>query len=166
MGDGPICGDCGFPIDETGCGCTDRRREKVDEQNDWSWWVGSDEEHFHTECGSREEAVRIAREEYEGGYIIEARKPGNIALSGYFDAHMFVENADENAWDDHGDPEGDAPVFDVPPDLRGELQQMVRSTIDTWQVKNNLTFKGWRFLASRNLEWIAGPSEDEEVAND
>lgn len=133
------------------------------EQNDWSWWVGRDEERFHTECGIREEAARIAKEEYEGGFIIEAQKPGNISLSGYFDAQKFLEDADEAAYENHGDPDGGDPVFDAPPELRDELQSMVRAAIDAWQKKHKLTFKGWQFAATRNLELIAGPLEDDEA---
>lgn len=72
----------------------------------WSWWVGHDEERYHTECDTRQEAVRIATEEQDGGYICEAVKPGNIELSEFFDADRFLEEADERAYDDHGDPEG------------------------------------------------------------
>lgn len=43
-------------------------------QENWSWWVGRDDERFTTECESRDEAVYIAREEYEGAWIIEARR--------------------------------------------------------------------------------------------
>jgi hypothetical protein len=128
----------------------------------WSWWVGHDDERYHTECDSREEAVRIAKEEHDGGYIVEAMKP-NIALSGYFDADIFMETADENAWEEHGDPDGDTTIFDVSPDLRNDLQDMVLATIDAWQKKHNLTFTGWQFSASRNEEWIPGPSEDGDV---
>jgi hypothetical protein len=143
------------------------QKTQANEKNQhWSWWVGHDDERFHTECDSREEAVRIAKEEHDGGYIVEAMKPGNIALSSYFDADMFVENADENAWENHGDPEGGDTVFDVPPDLRNDLQDMVRATIDAWQKKHNLTFTGWQFSASRNHEYIPGPTEEDEAAND
>ncbi|TNE55193.1 MAG: hypothetical protein EP341_05430 [Sphingomonadales bacterium] len=134
----------------------------MSENEEWSWWVGSDEERYTTECGSKEEAVRIAKEEYEGAYIVEAIKPGNIPLSGYFDAHMFMERADENAWDDHGDPEGDMPVFDAPPDLRNDLQDMVRATIDAWQLKHGIKFTSFAFAASRNHEYIPA-DEAEEV---
>jgi hypothetical protein len=77
----------------------------------WKWWVGHDEERYTTECDSREEAVQIAKEEFEGAYIVEAIQANNIRLSEYFDATTFMENADENAWNDHGDPEGGHDTF-------------------------------------------------------
>lgn len=135
---------------------------EVSENENWSWWVGSCDERYHTECDSREEAVRIAKEEYDGAHIVEACKPSNIKLSGYFDAHGFMEDADENAWDDHGDPEGDGPVFDATPDQRNDLQVMVRAAMDAWQDKHGLNFTGWRFSAARNHEYIPA-DEVEEV---
>lgn len=128
----------------------------------WSWWVGSCEERYHTECDSREEAVRIAKEDYDGAYIAEACKPSNIALSGYFDASQFLESADESAYDDHGDPEGDTPLFDTTHEQDTDLEQMVRAAINAWQEKHGLIFTGWQFSASRNQEYIPG-AEAEEV---
>ncbi|WP_333848494.1 hypothetical protein [Phaeobacter italicus] len=131
------------------------------DNNDWSWWVGSSEESYHTECASREEAVEVAKE-HDGAHIIEACKPSNIKLSGYFDADYFMENADENAWEDHGDPEGDGPLFDVTLDQQSDLQAMVHAAMDAWQEKHGLTFTGWQFSASRNHEYIPA-AEAEEV---
>lgn len=129
----------------------------------WKWWVGHDEERYTTECDSREEAVQIAKEEFEGAYIVEAIQANNIRLSEYFDAATFMENADEKAWDDHGDPEGDGPVFETTtPDQGKDLEAMVRAAIDAWQTKHSLRFKGWRFSASRNEEYI--PADETEDA--
>ncbi|MGY6705889.1 hypothetical protein [Roseinatronobacter sp.] len=126
----------------------------------WSWWVGKDDERYTTECGSHDEARYIAREEYEGAFIVEAKKPENIALSGYFDADHFLERAEENAYDSHADPEGDAPVFDATPDQREDLQAVVRAAIDQWQAKHSLVFSGFLFSAARNQEWIDGPEDE------
>ncbi len=122
--------------------------------DNWSWWVGHDDYRYSTQCDSREEAVRIAKEEYDGGYIVEACKPSNINISGYFDASLFMENADESAWDDHGDPEGDSPLFDAAQDQCNDLQVMVRAAMDAWQEKHSLTFTGCRFSGERNHEYI------------
>ena len=127
----------------------------------WSWWVGKDDERYTTECDTREEAVMIAREEYEGGYIVEARKPDNIPLSRYFGADQFIEDAEDNAYEDHADEESGVPVFDVTPDHIKDLQAMVGAAIDEWQAKHGLVFSAFKFSASRNEAWIAGP-EDEE----
>lgn len=130
------------------------------EQNEWKWWVGHDEERYHTECDTRDEAVYIASEEQDGGYIVEAVKPSNIKISRYFDAHMFVESAEDDALDDFGDPEGYVLVFDVEPVVRVDLEVMVRATIDAWQAKHGLIFTGFQFAASRNQEYIPAKDED------
>lgn len=128
----------------------------------WKWWVGSNDERFSTECDTREEAVRIAREEYEdGAYIVEAIKPGNILLSNYFRADRFIEEADEQAYDHHGDPEGDSYVFeDVHGSVAADLQATVRAAIDEWQARHGLIFTGFKFLKQRNDEFIPPKGED------
>lgn len=126
----------------------------------WSWWVGNCEERYHTECATRDEALQIARDEYEGAWITEAMKPANIRLSDYFFASTFVEHAEDCAYDDHGDPEGDQVVFEWSAEQTNDLQEMVRLTIDAWQAKHNLVFTGFAFLAQRNTEFIpAGEGE-------
>lgn len=128
----------------------------------WSWWVGSSDERFHTECSSHEEAVRIAKEEYEGAYIVEAAKPSNIMLSEYFDAEQFMEEADDRAYDDHGDPEGVYDdIFAITMTQRDDLEAKVRSAISAWQDEHKLVFTGFRFSASRNMEYISPKPESE-----
>lgn len=131
------------------------------EQENWKWWVGFNEETYHTECDTREEAAYIAREEYEGGWIIEARKPSNIPLEKYFDAERFLEDAEDRAHDYYGDPETGDPVFDITAAQIDDLDTMVRETIGAWQKKHSLVFTGWAFTASRNSEYIPGPDEDD-----
>lgn len=127
----------------------------------WSWWVGHDEERYHTECDTREEAVRIASEEQDGGYICEALKPSNIELSEFFDAERFLEEADDKAYDDHGDPEGGEPLFDISIEDRKELQSAVRDAIKKWQDNNGLVFTGWQFQKMRHEEYIPVAAEIE-----
>lgn len=122
---------------------------------EWSWWVGSSEEAYHTECGSREEAIRIAREDYGGAHICEARKD-RLDLGEFFDANDFLERADDAADDDHGG-EGADPLFDVAPDKEAALQQAVRATIRKWQADHGLTFVPWRFTEVRNEEFVPAP---------
>lgn len=125
----------------------------------WKWWVGHDDERYHTECDTREEAAYIASEEQEGGYIVEATKPDNIEISQYFDGHLFAEEAEERAHDDHGDPNGDFEVFPMKSDQRSDLQKMVRDTIDAWQEKHGLIFTGFQFSECRNHEYIPAKQE-------
>ena len=123
-------------------------------QEKWTWWVGHDDERYHTECATREEAVYIATEEQEGGYIVEATKPANIKISGYFDGEYFLEGVEEHAFEDHGDPEGDVLIFEIAPEQQQDLQAMVRAALDAWQEKHGLTFHGFQFSDSRNHEYI------------
>ena len=126
----------------------------------WSWWVGKDDERYTTECNTRDEAAMIAREEYEGAWIIEAKKPDNILLSAYFDVFRFIEDAEENAYEDHADEDAGDPIFDVTPEQISDLQTMVRAAIDDWQARHGLVFQGFKFSASRNGEWISGPEDE------
>lgn len=118
---------------------------------EWSWWVGPNQEIYHTECGSREEALRIARSEYEGAYICEARKD-KLELADYFDANDFLERADESAYEESNE-DGD-PVFEVAPAQQAFLQEAVRAAIRKWQADHGLTFIPWRFTAVRNEEFV------------
>jgi len=126
----------------------------------WSWWVGKDDERYTTECETREEAVLIAREEYEGAWIIEARKPDSIPISKYFDVGRFIEDTEERAYENHADEEGGDAVFDVTADQIADLQDVVRAAMDQWQSKHGLVFQGFKFAASRNQEWVEGPEDD------
>lgn len=121
----------------------------------WSWWVGHDDERFHTRCESRDEAVEIAEEQFGGGYIVEALDRENIALSGYFDIEEFVERAEEAASEDHGDPEGDCVIFDISLDVLRDLEHRVKRIIDEWQNQHGITFRSFWFRATRNGEYIA-----------
>lgn len=130
----------------------------------WKWWVGSDEERFCEECDTREQAVDIALNDYDdGAWIIEAVKADNVQLSAYFDTDVFLENAEESAYD-LGDPEGSTTLFEVTPDQGNDLEAMVRAAIDAWQAKHELIFVPWAFSAQRNLEYIrAADTELSEI---
>lgn len=129
-----------------------------DDEYGWSWWVGYDEERYHTECATRDEAVRIASEEQYGGYIVEARKP-DLKISRFFDGESFAEDAEEEACEEHGDPETGDPVFDLTPDQIKDLQATVRAAIDAWQEKHCLTFTGFMFSETRNHEHIPAKAD-------
>jgi hypothetical protein len=131
----------------------------------WIWWVGSDPERFHTSCLTRDEAVQIAINDYDGAYIIEAIPSENIKLSDYFNAGDFIETANEAAYD-LCDPEGYTYVFDTHSDTERELQEMVRAAIDAWQQKHELKFVSGSFQASRNLEYIRPPDPERECQGD
>ncbi len=126
----------------------------------WSWWVGADDERYHTQCETRDEAVRIAKGECDGAWIIEARKPLNIRLSRYFDVSEFLDRADERAFEDHGDPDGNTDsVFDIAANHQGDLEDKIKAAIDAWQDEHGLTFSGYQFSETRNGEYIPAETE-------
>ncbi len=124
----------------------------------WHWYVGHYEEEYTSgPYETRAEAVQIAKEEYESGWIIEAYKRP-ISLAAYFDAGEFLERAEELGYDfsnENGDP-----LFDVDMDQMKDLQQRVRSTIKQWQADHKLEFIPWTFTGQRNMEFIDGEMGD------
>lgn len=130
---------------------------------EWMWWAGSNDECFSIgPVSDREGAIAEGRDAWSGDgfYIVEAKKPENLKLSAYFDADTFVENADENAWEDHGNPDGGDPIFDITNSQRADLLVSVRAAIDTWQDRHSLKFQGWCFSAQRNDEFIPETPEE------
>ena len=130
------------------------------DDEEWVWWVGRDDERYTTQCDSREEAVQIAQEEYEGAHIVEAQKPASLKLSQQFDVDWFLEYAEDRVWDEYADPDGGDPVFDMSKEQKADLLEKVRGAIDGWQSLQKLTFQGFRFSAQRNEEYIP-PLEDD-----
>ena len=131
---------------------------------DYKWYVGSSEELFNTgPLDTREEAVHIAKEEYEGAWIIEAYKRP-VDLSNYFDVDFFLENAEEAVYDMGN--EDDIPVFDITHQQAAHLQAVVRTAIQQWQAEQNLVFLPWAFTDQRNLEFIDGEVADTRLPNE
>lgn len=119
-----------------------------------TWWVGHSPERYQIKCPSRELAVQVASESADGAFIIEATERRDIRVSSYFDGPSFVLDADEAAWHEHGDPNGDEPIFMVTLEQCIDLQQHVRCAIDEWQRKHNLVFEGCVLNAVRDPEHI------------
>jgi hypothetical protein len=129
---------------------------------DWKWWVGPSEERFEIQCSSRDEAVELANCEYgDGAWIIEAKHPSTLMLSSYFEADYFLEQADERAYDDHGDHDSSEPVFEVTNEQSDDLQRRVREAIDQWQDAHGLKFRAHAFSAQRNCEFIPAPTNEQ-----
>lgn len=129
----------------------------------WVWWVGGDEERYTDECDTREEAVRIAIEDYEGAYIIEAQKPEPLKMSDFIGANDLTERASDAAYDEHADPDGD-PIFEVTPEQEASLRDAVKYAVDMWQAGHGLVFVSFKFSAQRNGEYIEAP--DTETSED
>jgi hypothetical protein len=120
---------------------------------DWKWYVGySDEEYSSGPYQTRAEAVYIAKEEYEGGYIVEGYKEP-IDLAKHFEADWFLENFEDNNYELAGP---DDPLIQITKDQQTDLEAMVRQAIRDWQQKHNLVFMPWTFTETRNEDYIDG----------
>lgn len=125
---------------------------------DWKWYVGHSEDYFTGgPYDTRDEAVYIAKEEFEGGWILEAHKRP-VKLSAYFDEDQFLEHAGERSYDLSG--EDGEPIFDVTDAQAHDLVTRVRAAIDQWQLDHGLVFMPWVFSGQRNLEFIDGKVGD------
>lgn len=124
----------------------------------WKWYVGNDEAIYTSgPYDTREEAVQIARDEFEGGYIIEAYKLP-VELSAFFDANRFLEDAEELAYDltnELGDP-----IFDPTGAQIDDLEKRIRVAIKQWQEDHKLVFMPFMFTGTRNGEYINGEVGD------
>ena len=121
-------------------------------KKDWGWYIGCDEEIYTSGPETYDDAVRIAREEYEGAHICEAYKEP-VRLSKFFDAGYFLELCNEHAWDDYIGENGDV-LFDVTPEDCEALQLAVRTSIEKWQAERNLVFTPFMFSECRNHQYI------------
>lgn len=121
----------------------------------WKWWVSSDGENYHASYRTRDEAVAaIAGWGADGGgWICEACE-ASISLADYFDVTWFLEFSDENAADDHGDPD-DGVIFDVSQKQVNDLSLSVRAAISEWQSRHGLVFGSGLFAGCRNAEYIS-----------
>jgi hypothetical protein len=127
----------------------------------WQWYVGySDESYSGGPYDTREEAVQIAKEEFDGGYIVEAYKLP-IDLARHFEVDRFLEDFEDNNYE-LGNFEEGGPIIDITKDQAKDLEEMVRNTIADWQKKHNLVFMPWAFTDSRNEEFIRGEMADTE----
>src|SRR5680860_998078 len=100
----------------------------------WKWYAGQYEETMSSgPFDSRDEALEIAREEYEGAWILEAYKE-DVPLSKFFDVECFLETADDNAFDYQG--ENSDPLFELSKDQTKSLDLAIKTAIDQWQIDN------------------------------
>jgi hypothetical protein len=124
----------------------------TDDKKDWGWYVGHDDEVYTSGPETYEDAVRIAREEYEGAHICEAYKDP-VPLSSMFDVHNWLEQCEERACEEYLGEDG-RELFDVTTEQATELQGAVRAAIEKWQSENKLTFTPFMFTEARNHEYI------------
>lgn len=133
----------------------------TEREKDWGWWVGRSEEIYTSGPETYEGAVQVARDEYEGAHICEAYK-SPVSLASMFDAHGWIEDCEDRAWEDHVGESGDI-LFDVSPEDQGALQSAVRAAISKWQTDRNLTFMPFMFTETRNHEYIPAPDSADQL---
>lgn len=126
-----------------------------DIKSGYQWWAGSSEEHY-TEgpFNTRAEAIEAGEEVFygdDGFYIIEASLQ-DLKLSWYFEARDFIQEVEENRCDDLR--YDDETVFETTNQQECDLEEMVRATIDAWQIKHGLHFGGKAFINERNKEFV------------
>jgi len=124
----------------------------MSEEKDWGWYIGRDDEIYTSGPESKECAMRIAREEYEGAHICEAYKEP-VSLSSMFDACEWIEDCEDKVWDECVGENGDI-LFDMTPEDRDSLQVAVRAAIAKWQADRKLVFMPFMFTEARNHEYI------------
>lgn len=120
--------------------------------NEWYWWVGRDEEVYTDQCDSREQALEIVNSDYDTAYICEAIKRP-LKLSDQFDAGRFLEDSDDNVYDDCIGENGDT-IFEATAEQRKDLKEMVGAAMDAWTEKHKLQFVGFMFTEMRNEEYV------------
>lgn len=120
--------------------------------NEWFWWVGRDEEIYHTQCGSREEAMQIVNSDYDTAYICEAIKRP-LKLADLFDAGRFFDDSNDNVYDDCIGENGDT-IFAATHEQQKDLQEIVCAAMDAWQEKHGLQFVPFMFSETRNEEYV------------
>lgn len=130
------------------------------ENEPWKWWVGSDGETYDSgPLETRDEAVRIASEEMDGGHIVEAYQEP-IDLSKSFSASSWLEETDERLLEDFGGENGpDSFLCAITKEQEHDLEECIRMTIERWQKRHSISVVPWLFSAARNHEYIEAKDE-------
>lgn len=115
------------------------------------WWVSSDGgEMFHTECETRDEAIREARG-YGGSIIAECQQQD-------FDLGLTGDNVIEQLYSQNEEIIGDGDFIQCTKEQTKDLGDMVTAAILAWADKHNIHTTAWTFGDVRNREEIGeGP---------
>lgn len=128
----------------------------------WMWWAGRDDERYTVgPCETKEQAIEGGREDFDGDSfcIIEAIQNDDIRLADTLDGDYLLEIAEEKAYDEYADPEGDSLIFDLSTDQVKSFGAAIKEAIEAWQNAEGLTFKSFLFSKTRNFEVIAGQDD-------
>lgn len=129
-----------------------------EDQKKWGWYIGRDGENYTSGPETYEDAVHIAREEYEGAHICEAYK-APVSLASMFDADDWLERCEDCVGFDYMGESGEH-LFDLTPEQAESLQGAVRAAIEKWQAQSGLTFMPYIFTEARNHAYISADAEE------
>ncbi len=119
---------------------------------DWKWYCSNNEEFYHGEFETREEAIAVGFEHYGGEgtlYILEARH--DEPTTDIFDFDRILEDyseKNEEHWGEDGEPLADIKFKD-----RRHLEETLAAVLRRYLAKND-ALRSWSFTQSRNCESI------------
>lgn len=117
-----------------------------------AWWYSQDEDRWNGPCSDREEAISEGRDNYNGeGFMVMEADTGDYDMT-LDSAHILEKLADQN--EDRGDPDGDAPLYQVTPTQSADLEAMVSSAIKRWVSKHRIDIRAWCFKTQGKPESI------------
>lgn len=128
----------------------------ADSAGQWQWWASRNEEQYLVgPCGTREEAIQSATEDFDGEpfHIVEACKGSMAAFlpSGERLIEWMTEYADDNGAfgeDDYCELVGK-------PEAITAAEADATAVLTDWFTRHSAIFpEPWAFAATRNGEWI------------
>ena len=93
----------------------------------WGW--SEDQEHYHSQCGTKEQAIAEGRAACDGDFFVGQ---GSVQCSSQFapDVERLVEEMGENAYEECGDAAEDWP------DVTDAAKIKLRKFIEVWMVEH------------------------------
>lgn len=110
------------------------------------WYYSTDGgEYYRGGFTTKEEAEEeAAGDDPDQVYTIAYCHTHVLKLSDFFDVDEWLEQLADGKTDDYTGEDGD-PIFDLSKRDERELQQLIRATIDSFQVQRGLRFKSYWF---------------------
>lgn len=118
----------------------------------WSWWVGSNDESFHTECATRDEALAKAQKD-GGAWVCHAKPGGYLKMSDHIDMDGLIEDMGQSMVENFGNEDGD-PILELSDGQMKDLHEALKVAMDIWQQKNGVVCKAWQFACSEPAFYV------------
>ena len=120
----------------------------------WRWWVGHDEEVYHTDFDTREEAVAYAQQ-CDYAYIAECQQQ-DFSLD--IDADEILDGLANAQYDLIGEGE----FIETTTEQRKDLGERLTRVMYEWAYENNISLTAWSFGAVRNRALVDAPCDAEK----